>query len=132
VSPTLQQIDIGFVSASDALVSFYEEVFGTERLEPRVFPFATVHRLAFGPVTLKVMVPSDPPASPPAATQFWDVGGLRYVTTWVDDLDAVAGSWRAAGGTIAMEPTEIRPGVRTALLRDPDGNTVEAMEQREA
>lgn len=128
---TLRHVDIGFVSASDALVAFYEEVFGAERLEPRVFPFATVHRLAFGPVTLKVMVPSDAPATPPATTQFWDVGGLRYVTTWVDDLDTVASRWEAAGGAVAMAPTEIRPGVRTALLTDPDGNTVEAMEETE-
>jgi len=35
--------------------------------------------------------------------------------------------WTAHGGTVAFGPLTIREGVRTALLVDPDGNTVEAM-----
>ena len=127
---TINAIDIGFVSATNDLVAFYTEVFALEVLEPRVFPFATVHRLAFGPVTLKVMVPTDAPAAAVTGAQFWDHTGIRYVTIWVDDLDTIARRWQAHGGTIAMAPTEIRPGVRTALMIDLDGNTAEVMEQR--
>lgn len=121
-------MDVGLVSASDALADFYERALDLERLEPRAFPFATVHRLACGPVTLKVMVPSDAPAPSELVTPFWARDGLRYLTVWVTDLDDLTQGWSAAGGAVTMAPIEVRPGVRSALLADPDGNVVEAME----
>ncbi len=126
---TVRAVDIGLVTAGDELVDFYREVLDPVVLEPRRFPFATVHRLDLGPVTLKVMVPEPPPEAPEPVTQFWDRAGLRYVTLWVDDVEALAERWGGAGGTVAMAPTELRPGVTTALLVDPDGNTVEAMQE---
>jgi hypothetical protein len=122
-------VDVGFVSNSEALVDFYVGALQVERLEPRRFPFATVHRLACGPVTLKVMVPAERATSPAPAQPFWAAAGLRYVTLWVDDLDDLARRWTELGGAVDMPVTEIRPGVRTAVLVDPDGNTVEAMQQ---
>lgn len=121
-------VDIGFVSANDALVSFYRDVFDLEPLEPRVFPDGTVHRLALGTGALKVMVPSDRPESSGVTSRFWDRDGLRYVTMWLDDLNAVVERWTARGGTVSLGPITIRDGVRTALLLDPDGNTIEAMQ----
>jgi len=123
----IEQVDVGLVSATDALADYYAEVLGGVRLEPRVFPFATVHRITCGPVTLKVMVPTAPPETAGDTAQFWDRAGFRYLTLWVDDLADLAGRWTNGGGTVAMAPTEIRPGVETALLVDPDGNVVEAM-----
>lgn len=120
--------DVGLVSTSDALVAFYEDALGCERLEPRVFPFATVHRLGCGPVTLKVMVPAEPPRPPIDSPTFWAVGGIRYLTLWLDDLDTTIDRWTRAGGVVTTAPIEIRPGVRTALLADPDGNVIEAMQ----
>ena len=124
---TVMSVDIGFVSATNALVAFYQDVFGLEVLEPRVFPDGTVHRLALGSGALKVMVPAKAPADSPRTDQFWDRAGLRYVTMWLDDLDSIVERWAARGGTVALGPLTIREGVRTALLVDPDGNTVEAM-----
>jgi predicted enzyme related to lactoylglutathione lyase len=125
----IDAVDVGLVSADPALADFYERVLGLERLEPRVFPFATVHRVACGPVTLKVMVPTDRPEPEDPVSPFWVRAGVRYLTLWVDDLDALVAAWTEAGGAVAMPPTELRPGVRSALLGDPDGNVVEAMEQ---
>jgi predicted enzyme related to lactoylglutathione lyase len=124
---TIVSVDIGLVSATDAIVSFYREVFDLETLEPRVFPDGTVHRLALNGGALKVMVPAVTPEDSPRADRFWDRAGLRYVTIWLDDLDSVVERWRAHGGEVALGPITIRDGVRTALLVDPDGNTVEAM-----
>jgi len=124
---TVMSVDIGLVSATDALVAFYRDVFDLEPLESRVFPDGTVHRLALGGGALKVMVPAQTPAESPRTERFWDRAGMRYVTMWLDDLDTVVERWTAAGGTVALGPLTIRPGVRTALLVDPDGNTVEAM-----
>jgi predicted enzyme related to lactoylglutathione lyase len=124
---TVINVDIGFVSATDALVSFYQDVFDLEVLEPRVFPDGTVHRLALGSGALKVMVPAQTPDVSPRTEHFWDRAGLRYVTMWLDDLDGIIDRWTRRGGTVAFGPITIREGVSTALLVDPDGNTVEAM-----
>lgn len=124
----IDAVDVGLVSDGAALADFYERALGLERLEPRVFPFATVHRLAAGPVTLKVMVPADAPEAAVVTGPFWARAGLRYLTLWVDDLDGLVAGWSAEGGAVTMAPTELRPGVRSALLTDPDGNVVEAME----
>ena len=122
-------VDVGLVSDSERVLTFYEEVLGGTRLEPRVFPFATVHRLQLGPITLKVFVPADEPAAPPPAEHFGDIAGLRYLTFWVDDLDALAERWAAAGGEVRTPPRDLRPGVRMALLFDPDGTAVEALQE---
>jgi catechol 2,3-dioxygenase-like lactoylglutathione lyase family enzyme len=122
-------VDVGLVSVDDRLVDFYVTAMPATRLEPRVFDFATIHRMACGPITLKVFVPTARPAAPPTAGHFGDIGGLRYLTFWVDDLDALTERWTAAGGTVAEPPRDLRPGVRFALLADPDGNWVEALEQ---
>jgi predicted enzyme related to lactoylglutathione lyase len=126
---TVRSVDIGFVSATAALVAFYQDVLGLETLEPRVFPDGTVHRLALATGALKVMVPAQAPDESPRTANFWDRAGLRYVTMWLDDLDTIVERWTAHGGTVAFGPLTIREGVRTALLVDPDGNTVEAMHE---
>jgi catechol 2,3-dioxygenase-like lactoylglutathione lyase family enzyme len=129
---SVRAVDIGIVSPTDALVAFYEAALDAPRLEPRQFPFATVHRLAVGPVTLKVMVPTEVPAAEAPPSPFWDRAGLRYLTLWLDDLEPLLERWRSAGGTVVLPPTELRPGVVTALLVDPDGNTVEVMQDADA
>ena len=58
------------------------------------------------------------------------VAGFRWVTMDVDDLDAVVGRCEAAGASIPMPVTERRPGLRVAIVQDPDGNLVELVEQR--
>ena len=125
----IKSIDIGLVSADDAIVHFYRNVFDLEVLEPRVFPKITVYRLACASGVLKVAVPADRP-QPPDRSGFMERAGLRYLTLWLDDLEETVKRWQAHGGSVAMAPTEIRPGVRIALLIDPDGNTVEAMCER--
>lgn len=126
---SIAAVDVGLVSATEALVDFYVAAIDAARLEPRVFPFATVHRLACGPVTLKVMVPADAPAPSPPTDPFWAAAGIRYLTLWVDDIHGTVARWTAAGGTVSLAPAELRPGVHTALVADPDGNVVELMHQ---
>jgi predicted enzyme related to lactoylglutathione lyase len=127
VTVTVESFDIGFVSATGALVDFYKQALGLEELEAREFPMAVVRRLACGPGVLKVMIPTDPPASPPPTGSFWEMAGIRYATLWVDDVAATVDGWRAAGGAVIMEPFELRPGTFSAMVSDPDGNVVEVM-----
>ena len=124
---TVQTFEIGFVSATGALVDFYKQALGLEELEAREFPMAVVRRLACGPGVLKVMIPTESPVTPAATKNFWEVSGIRYAALWVDDITATVDAWRAAGGSVTMEPFEVRPGTFTAMVSDPDGNVVEVM-----
>ena len=125
---TVQRVELGIVSASDGLVAFYRDVFGLNELEARDLPTGMVHRLGNSDAIVKVMVPRDAPSPPlPPAPQFWDRAGLQYFTLWIDDLDAVIERCAGAGGEVVLGPLELRPGVRTVLMQDPDGNTIEVM-----
>jgi catechol 2,3-dioxygenase-like lactoylglutathione lyase family enzyme len=127
---SVRAVDVGIVTRDDRLVDFYLAALPATRLDPRVLPMGTVHRLEVGPVTLKIMVPAEPPVAPEPSAAFWDRAGYRYVTLWVDDLDALVERWAANGGQVTLAPFALRPGVRTGVLTDPDGNAVEAMEER--
>ncbi|MBS9376292.1 VOC family protein [Rhodococcus sp. B50] len=126
---SVHRVEIGLVSERDDLVDFYRDTFAFEVLEPRSVPMGTVHRLGAGEAMVKIMVPDDPPAMAESAReQFWDRAGLQYFAVWVDDLDAVATRCVRAGGVVAAGPLDVRPGLRSALVHDPDGNVLEVME----
>jgi predicted enzyme related to lactoylglutathione lyase len=122
---TLHSLEVGYVSADARLVTFYETVLGLTALEPMVFPVGTLHRLEVPGGLLKVLVPADRPATAPDTGAFTDTQGLRYITVRVDDLDGVLARAIEHGGTIVLEPMDLDGGSRLAILRDPDGNTVE-------
>lgn len=126
---TTHAIDIGFVSGDRGLVDFLAEVFGFDELTPLEFPQGTVHRLQGPAGVVKVMVPAQPPAAPPSVEQFHAVGGLRYLTLRVDDLDGVVERATARGGTVTIGPIELRPGVHLVVLTDPDGNALEVVQE---
>lgn len=125
---TLQRLETGIVSRDRALVDFYAEVFGLEIIEPDVYPTGQLHRLAIPGGFVKVFVPNEPPAPAPATERFTDLTGIRYFTARVDDLDGVVERATTRGGSVVMPAFELRPGVRLAIIRDPDGNTIEIAE----
>jgi predicted enzyme related to lactoylglutathione lyase len=125
---TLQRLETGIVSKDRSLVDFYAEVFGLETVEPDVYPTGQLHRLVIPGGFVKVFVPDDPPAAPPPTARFTDMTGIRYFTARVDDLDGVIERATARDGTVVMPAFELRPGVRLAIITDPDGNTLEIAE----
>jgi len=124
----VRNVQIGLVSADTALVDFYAEVFGLERLPSADSATGTVHRLELASVVLKVMVPNRPPAVTEPVNPFFAATGLRYVTLSVDDFSEVIERATARGVTFTFGPIEIGPETRLAILQDPDGNTVEVVE----
>lgn len=125
----VQSVETGMVSADGALVTFYCEVFELEELEALEFPQGTVRRMR-GPAghVIKIMVPAAAPAKPATAETFIGMSGYRYMTVRVDDLDGVVERAAARGGFVTMGPLELRPGVQLVVLTDPDGNTIEVMQ----
>lgn len=125
----VQSVETGLVSADAALVNFYCAVFELKELEALEFPQGTVHRMQ-GPHghIIKIMVPTATPATPATVDTFIGMSGYRYMTVRVDDLEGVIERATARGGQVTMGPLELRPGVQLVVLTDPDGNTIEVMQ----
>jgi predicted enzyme related to lactoylglutathione lyase len=119
-------LDVGLITAeAGPLLTFYQEVVGFERLDPLELPdIGTIHKLACGESILRIMVPTTPP-EPDDSTSFSARAGIRYLTLEVDDIDAAVEAVRTHGGTVTLEPFELRPGRKVSQVADPDGNMIE-------
>ena len=121
-------IDLGIViSDSKASLAFYVELLGFEHVADTPMPIGgggTMHRLMCGDSMIKLvnLNTTPPPAAPggiPGAL------GMRYFTMQVTNLSEIMASCDAAGVTIAIPESEIRPGTSIGMVEDPDGNWVE-------
>ena len=110
----------------EATAAFYERMFGAQILrsvqggQPRI-------DLKLGGVDVFIMpvaVGSNVSPAPPHPHQGLDHFGLR-----VNGIDAVVADLRAKGVHFTMEPTTIRPGVRVAFLRGPEGVSIELLDR---
>ncbi|MDT3445337.1 MULTISPECIES: VOC family protein [unclassified Pseudofrankia] len=124
----LQRVEIGLVSMDEALVDFFADVFELERLPPIGSGAGIVHRVQAPGVAIKVMVPSVPPSPAEPIGSFLGATGLRYLTMYVTDLDGTLERVAARKGQVLHGPMDIGPGVRIAVVHDPDGNTIEVVE----
>ena len=124
----VRDVQIGLVSADAALVDFYAEVFGLERLSNADSATGTVYRLELPGTVLKIMVPNREPTATVPVNPFFAATGLRYVTLFVDDFSEVVERATAREVEFSFGPIEIGPDTRLAILQDPDGNTLEVVE----
>ena len=123
----LTRFEVGLVSADRTLVDFLAHVFELDALEPAVHPVGTLHRFASPGAVIKVMVPNEPP-KPGDGGPFLAAVGIRYLSMWVADLDRVLERATARGATLLFGPFAHEPGGRLAVIQDPDGNTIEVIE----
>jgi catechol 2,3-dioxygenase-like lactoylglutathione lyase family enzyme len=126
-------VDIGVVvNDGAAALAFYRDVLGLTHVGDNPVPgLGTMHRLMAGESMIKIVVP-DTAVTAAAPGGISGGGGFRYITLSVDDLDAAVEACRAASAPITREAVAMAPGVRIALVEDPDGNTVEFLEMRPA
>jgi catechol 2,3-dioxygenase-like lactoylglutathione lyase family enzyme len=120
-------IDLGIVTTrGEAMLTFYRDVLGLKYLRELPLPGfgGVMHQLAANDTVVKIVVmPTSPSAPAPGGL----VGGtgLRYFTFSVSNLTEVVQSCVAHGAKVAMPEQQFRPGVRIAMVEDPDGNWVE-------
>ena len=123
-------IDLGIVVRdAGAALRFYRDTLGfTEQGTMPMPGGGTMHRLLCGSSLIKIVELAQAPAAaaPPGGIQ--GATGYRYWTISVSNLDDTAAACAAAGYKLAVRPREIRPGVRIAMIEDPDGNWVELLE----
>jgi lactoylglutathione lyase len=113
----------------EATAAFYERMFGAEVIrtmqqgKPRI-------DLKVGGVNVFILpvVPGDKTNPPPTSPY----QGLDHFGLSVTGIDAVVADLKAKGAEFTMEPNNIRPGIRIAFLRGPDGVSIELLERSSA
>lgn len=128
MKPAKDSLDLGIiVSDIKASLRFYCDILGLKFIETIPLWFGTMHRLRFGTSDFKLIDPKNVP--PKGAIGLEAQLGFRYVTFVVKNLTQLCEDLKRIGTEFAMEETEIRPGSRIAMVKDPDGNIVEFVER---
>jgi len=126
---TRSAIDVGLVTRDgERLLAFYRDTLGLPLVGEVTIPgTGRIRRLQAGESILRIFEPETPPAVVAPGAGFASTSGYRYCTLSVANLDEVVADCRAAGHRISVEIRPLRPGVRVAMVEDPDGNTLELM-----
>jgi len=128
MKPAKNSLDLGIIVGDiQASLSFYRDILGLELVGTFPLWFGTMHRLRFGTSDFKLIEPKTVPPKGPIGL---DVQlGFRYVTFVVKNLQQLCEDLKKVGIEFTMDETEIRPGTRIAMVKDPDGNIVEFVER---
>ena len=110
----------------EATAQYYERMFGAEVLrstqegKPRI-------DLKLGGVNIFIApVAAGDGVNPPPVTPYQ---GLDHFGLRVSGIDAVVAELKAKGAVFTKEPTTVRPGVRVAFLRAPEGVSIELLDR---
>jgi catechol 2,3-dioxygenase-like lactoylglutathione lyase family enzyme len=128
MKPAKQCIDIGIVvSDIKRSLAFYQDLLGLTKIGELPLPFGLMHRLGFGDTFVKLVDPKTVPAGGPGGLM--GQLGFRYLTFQISNIDEVCAACEAAGVSFEIPKQELMPGVTIAMVRDPDGNTVEFVQR---
>jgi len=126
--PAKDSLDLGVIVGDiRASLNFYQNVLGLTFVEVVPLPFGTMHRLRFGTSDFKLIEPKKTPAK--GVVDMYDQFGFRYVTFVVKNLSAICAELKKIDAEFVIPEKELRPGVRIAMVKDPDGNVVEFVER---
>jgi catechol 2,3-dioxygenase-like lactoylglutathione lyase family enzyme len=128
MKPAKKSLDLGvIVSDIQASLNFYQNLLGLEFVETVPLWFGTMHRLRFGESDFKLI---DPKKVPPSGSVGLETQlGFRYVTFVIENLSELCTELKNNGIQFTVPEKELRPGVRLAMVKDPDGNIVEFVER---
>ena len=128
LKPAKDSVDIGiFVSDIKKSLAFYQGILGLEKIEEMQTGFGTLNRLRYGTTDIKLM---DPKKVPSAGTIGLEKQlGFRYITFVIHDLSGLCTVLKEKGVEFTIPETQIRPGTRIAMVKDPDGNILEFVER---
>lgn len=123
-------IDLGIVTTNPAaMLPFYRDVLGLAYQGEMPMPGGrgVMHRLLCGDSLVKLVVLPEGIA-PAAPGGIQKAAGYRYWTITVGNLDETVAACAAAGAKVVVAGSEVRPGVKIAIVADPDGNWVEFLQ----
>ncbi len=121
-------LDLGIlVSDINTSLKFYQDLLGLKFIEKIPVWFGTMYRLRFGNSDFKLIDPKNKPPKGPVGLDAQI--GFRYVTFVIKNISKVCEELKKKGIDFEIPEKEIRPGVKIAMVRDPDGNVVEFVER---
>ena len=119
-------IEVGIVvSDGDRMISFYRDALGLAPQEDWEVPGGVMKRFAHGNEIVKLVVFDTPPAVKNPPMGIMGGSGIRYVTLYVDNVDAAVARCEAAQTPVPVPAFDYKPGMRVAIIEDPDGNWIE-------
>jgi lactoylglutathione lyase len=113
----------------EATAAFYERMFDAEVIRTMQQGKPRIDLKIGGADVFIAQVLPDGKTNPPPVTPYQ---GLDHFGLSVTGIDAVVAELKAKGAEFTLEPTDIRPGVRIAFLRGPEGVSVELLERKPA
>jgi lactoylglutathione lyase len=110
----------------EATAQYYAKMFDAEiiRTKPADGPPRIDLNLGGQKVFIALAQP-DKTAAAPQAPYF----GLEHIGLTVTDIDGITAELKGKDADFTMEPTTVRPGVRIAFLRGPEGVLVELIQR---
>jgi catechol 2,3-dioxygenase-like lactoylglutathione lyase family enzyme len=122
-------IDLGIVVTDEkAALGFYRDLLGLEWEGELAVPGGRMYRLKCGTTVIKLLKLDRTPEAKPAPGGPAGGLGLRYFTISVPDIRGLMAQLEAKGVRPTVSVREARPGVTIAMVTDPDGNTVEFLQ----
>ena len=124
LEPAKDSLDLGIlVSDIKSSLNFYQNILGLKFIEEIPSSLGTMYRLRFGSSDFKLIVPHTRPPKGPIGIE--SQLGFRYVTFVIKNLSKLCTELQNKGIEFVVAEKEARPGVRIAMVKDPDGNIVE-------
>lgn len=119
-------IDLGIIVTDEkGALGFYRDGLGLEWEGELPLPGGRMYRLKCGTTVIKLLKLDRTPTAKPAPGGPTGGLGYRYFTISVPDIRGLMAQLEAKGIRATVPVTEFRPGVTIAMVTDPDGNTVE-------
>jgi catechol 2,3-dioxygenase-like lactoylglutathione lyase family enzyme len=110
----------------EATARFYERMFGAEVVRTMQQGKPRIDLKLGGANIFIAPVAADSGVNPPPVTPYQ---GLDHFGLSVRGIDAIVADLKSKGAVFTMEPTTIRPGVRIAFLRGPEGVSIELLDR---
>jgi len=110
----------------EATAAFYQRMFGAEVIRTLQQGKPRIDLKIGGANVFIAEVAPDGKVNPPPQTPYQ---GLDHFGLAVQGIDTVVAELKAKGAHFTMEPTTIRPGVRIAFLRGPEGVSIELLDR---
>ena len=128
MKPAKDALDIGvLVSDIGKSLEFYRDFLGLQFVGERPVWYGVIHRLRFGQSDFKLVLPNERIQKGPIGLE--RQLGYRYVTFEVKNLSEICKKLKEKGIKFYVEEREPMPGVRFAMVEDPDGNIVEFLQR---
>jgi predicted enzyme related to lactoylglutathione lyase len=121
--------DLGIVvHDEEAMIAFYGDTLGLEKIGTFSVPGAVQHRFAMGATTIKLVIPDKRPTERAPGESLMDATGIRYWTAFCSGIERLLEECEKAGSNVLLPITTGSNGLRYTVLTDPDGNAFELVQ----